>query len=300
MRSILFAFMVVTGCSSTTHTVISQPSAPAPAPEPLATTVTLADRDGLREQIRQLLAELPPLGAATLRVTQEPRLRRSRELERLANALAQKQVELALVVERTDRYLAAADPRVADYERQIGTQLAELREQVRLLDEAVHQGGRRRAMQRLRLAAADLSSRIDHMSVLYDALDRRWVAAIAPLPPTVFTTVDVRHELTVVPRTELTFVLCHYVVATPADASVYAVAYHIPPPTLVEWNEYQTTNVYVDNSVTVVDNSVTVVDNSVNITDNSVDVVDNSVTNVDESSTNVDDSSTQSDDSDDN
>lgn len=299
MRCLLFVLLVTTGCSSTTRTVIAQPPAPIPAPPGFATTVTLADRDGLREQLRQLLVEIPPLGAATLRVTQAPRVRRSRELERLANALAQKQVELALVVERTDRYLAAGDPRIADYERQIGTQLAELREHARLLDEAVHQGRRGRAMQGLRLAAADLSSRIDHMQVLYDALDRRWVAAIAPLPPTEFTTVDVRHELTMVPRAELTFVLCHYMVATPADASVYAVAYHIPPPTIVEWNEYQTTHVYVDNSVTVVDNSVNITDNSVNITDNSVDFVDNSVSNVDDSSSNVDDSPTRSDDDDD-
>src|SRR5207247_1844081 len=121
--------------------------------------------------------------------------------------------------------LAAPDPRVADYERQIGTQLAEMREHARMLDEVVHQGRRGRAMHRLRLATADLSSRIDHMRVLYDALDRRWVAAIAPLPPTVFATVDVRHELTIVPRPELTFVLYHYVAATPVDASVYAVAY---------------------------------------------------------------------------
>jgi hypothetical protein len=234
-RLAVWATIVVAGFSACKKKDAPAPSASSAGPasgataaragggkaEVVSAALDTSRRAALRSDLAKLAVDHGTRSRQISQIAADPQVRSSARLAPVAKRLARAQAQAAVVLQRTRRYVATADPRLKAYEEQLKRELAEVNRLTHAMAELVV---REQAAQVAQLML-DLDQANDAGYAAYLLFDRAFEQALAGVPPDAYWLVDVSEDLAAIPRSELLYTFSHELDVQPDDLAFFADAY---------------------------------------------------------------------------
>ena len=211
------------------------PAVPEVVEAPVIAPVGLDEdeRRLLHNQIVQLRDDQRARAAQIAQLARDPRVLRSPRLLPIATRLAQQQLETSLVMQRTDRFIASADPRLKSYEAMLGEEIVQSNRLAHVLFVAAQ-------IERIEFETAheprpatqcscetgpsiiDLDRAYDTSVAAFAMFHQNFLRAVRDVPADHFVAINVTADVSHVPRSELLFTMAHFLVTRTVDALAFS------------------------------------------------------------------------------